>query len=339
MFKRILVPLDGSDLAERSLPVAARIAGATGGSVILFGVATTPVDFSPYVTPSHEYAEKVVQNDLRRVKEYLQEVAHSPALAGLKVETYEVFEAVAPAIMSAAQEHHADLVVMSSHGYTGMKRWAIGSVAQKVARHCPIPVLVLRADGSSLIGEHPLRALVSLDGSPLAEAAVEAALQFVTALSGSAQGELHLLRVINVPSTSGKFRSQAYIDFDADIRAQEKQEAQTYLDAVANRLRQSTQENVLITASIVVHADIATAIIHAAEQSDILDGKPYDLIAMATHGRGGISRWTLGSITERVLGATRLPLLIVRPQEMYEELKPTHKGVKEGDLQPWSGLL
>ncbi len=233
------------------------------------------------------------------------------------------FDAVAPAILAATQAYGADLVVMSSHGMTGAKRWIIGSVAQKVARHSPVPVLILRADGSILTGDHAQRVLVSLDGSHLAEAALDPAMQLMTSLSGAAQNELHLLQVIPVPTMSRQFRSQAHIDLKSDMRAQEKQEVQAYLEAVTNRLRQSTQ----ITSSLVVAADTAAAIINQAEQSDAIDGKPYDFIAMATHGRGGIQRWVLGSITERVLGATRLPLLIVRPHEVREAHKSMFVGV------------
>ncbi len=338
MFKRILVPLDGSNLAGRALPFAARIARATGSSIVLFGVATTPVDYSPYTAPSKVYSEEVIQEKVRQVTMYLQDAANSPSLAGLTVEIHAAFDAIAPAIIVATQTYQADMVVLCSHGYTGTKRWLLGSVAQKVARHCPVPVLVVRSDSPMQTEDHGLRVLVALDGSPLAEAALEPAMQLVTALSGAAQGELHLLRVINVPTAGGKFRGP-YIDFESDVRAQEKQEARTYLKALVSRLRQSTQANVQITSSIVVDADVAAAIIHAAEQSDVLDDKAYDFIAMATHGRGGIQRWALGSTTERVLGATSLPLLIVRPHEIHEARKVAHAGLNEGDLQPWTGLL
>jgi nucleotide-binding universal stress UspA family protein len=335
VFKRILVPLDGSDLAERALPAAARIARATGGSIVLFGVATTPVDYGPYIVRSRAYAEAVVQNDLRRVREYLLETANSPTLVGIKVETHEVYEAATPAIIAATQTYQADMIVMCSHGYTGAKRWVIGSLAQKVARHGPVPVLVLRADGSTFTEDQPLRVLVAVDGSSLAEAALEPALQLIAALSGSAQSELHLLRVIAIPSPSGKFRSMANIALEGDASEEEKREAQAYLEALVGRLRQSGQTNVQIASSIIVDADIAAAIIQEAEQSDILDDKPYDFIAMATHGRRGVQRWALGSVTECVLGATWVPLLIIRPHKGSFAQSPIQQGssytVQPGD--------
>lgn len=339
MFKRILVPLDGSDLASRALPVAAQIARTTGGSIILFGVATTPIMYGPPSGLPGEYIEEAIQDDVEHVKIYLQEAANSPALAGLTVETHAVFEAIAPAIIAATQEYKADIVVLCSHGYGGAKRWLLGSVAQRVARHCPVPALVLRADSANLSSDHLLRVLVPVDGSKLSEAVLEPALQFITDMSGAAQGELHLLRVISVPPTNGRFRSQAYIDFDAEIRAQEKQEAQAYLAALVNRLQQSAPANVQITSSTVVDVDIAAAIIHAAEQHEVIDSKPFDVIAMATHGRGGIQRWALGSITERVLGATHLPLLVVHPHEVHAAHQAKGAEMKESELSSWAGLL
>lgn len=338
MFKRILVPLDGSDLANRALPVAAHIARITSGSIILFGVATTPIESGPSLVPSRQ-EEETIQDDVGHVKAYLQEAANSPALAGLTVETHAVFDAIAPAIIAATQTYQADIVVLCSHGYGGTKRWLLGSVSQKVARHCPVPALVLHADGAILSSDHPLRVLVPVDGSKLSETVLEPALQFMADMSGAAQGELHLLRVINVPTTNGKFRSQAYIDFEADIRAQEKQEAQAYLAALVKRLQLSAPENVRITSSMVVDADIAATIIHAAEQHEVIDSKSYNVIAMATHGRGGIQRWALGSITERVLGATRLPLLIVRPHEIHAAHEAKSDEMKEDEQPSWAGLL
>lgn len=339
MFKRILVPLDGSDLARRALPVAAQLARATGGSIILFGVATTPIEYNPYPANQGIYTEGTIRDDVEQVNRYLQVAADLPVLAGLTVETHAVFDAIAPAIIAATQAYQADSVVMCSHGYGGAKRWLLGSVAQRVARHCPVPVLVLRAGGSILGSDHPLRVLVPVDGSKLAEAALEPALQFLATASGSAQGELHLLRVIAVPTTSGRFRSVTYIDLEADIRAQEKQAAQTYLAALKNRLQQIAPANVRITSSMAVDTDIAAAIIHAAEQHDVIDSQRYDIIAMATHGRGGIQRWALGSITERVLGATRLPLLIVRPHEIHAAHQAKRTEAKESELSSWAGTL
>ena len=124
MYKRILVPLDGSARAEQAIPVAARIARALGGSVILLRVATAPVGTGKYSTTSG-YVEETVDADITGATSYLENIAGSNELAGIKTEVKTFIGSVAPAILSAAQSFHANLIVMCSHGYTGFKRWAV----------------------------------------------------------------------------------------------------------------------------------------------------------------------------------------------------------------------
>src|SRR6266516_3491997 len=169
MFKRILVPLDGSTRAERALPIAARIARAADGSVILVQVATLPATYSTYLASS-AYTE-AIETELKNAEDYLNALANSKLLAGIETETKALFGAVAQTILSVACSYSADLIVMSSQGKTGLKRWVLGSVAQKIARHSPLPVLVLHESGPLPVGSHrdgrPFRALVPLDGSVL----------------------------------------------------------------------------------------------------------------------------------------------------------------------------
>ena len=176
MYKRILVPLDGSARAERAIPVVARIARAFESSIILMRVATTPIDTGKFSSASG-YVEETVDADLTDATSYLERIAGSDELAGLKTELKTFIGAVAPTILSASQSLHASLIVMCSNGYTGFKRWALGSVADKVTRHSPIPVFVLREGGPlPATAEHqPVRALVAVDGSPLSEAVLEPA--------------------------------------------------------------------------------------------------------------------------------------------------------------------
>ncbi len=314
MFKRILVPLDGSNRAERAIPVAARIARALGGSVILLQVTTTPVEYGPYIAPSSERAKEQIDAELSEANTYLQNIAKTDELVGIPTEVKALFGAAAPTILSAAQTFHANIIVMCSHGYTGFKRWIMGSVADKVTRYSPVPVLVLREGGPvpAVAVQEPVRVLVSVDGSPLSEAVLEPAAYLAAALAQatSQQGALHLLRVVDLPSTGGKFRSDAYID--TSVKEQAKHEDEAYLVTLANRLREGDLANLDLAISYSVEADpdVAEAIVKKAEQ-----GK-FDFIAMATHGRGGVQYWALGSITERVLHTTNLPLLIMRPSEV-----------------------
>ncbi len=322
MYKRILVPLDGSARAERSIPVAAHIARATDGTVVLVQIATLPFTYSPYLG-SATYADEAIETDLSEVKKYLNSLANSEPLAGIKTTTKAMFGSAAPEILSTANSYNIDLIVMTSHGRTGMKRWMLGSVAQKIARYSAMPVLVLHEKGPLPVGPHldtrPLRALVPLDGSALAKAAIEPAAQFVAAIAAPEQGSIHLLRVVN-PSTTAELRAASDKGSIERLEENKLHRAKTYLSSITDQLRDGPLANLhlSITWSVAVAQDVAHAIIQMAENGEDAEGAGAfgrcDLIAIATHGRGGLQHWVLGSITERVLGATKLPILIVRPE-------------------------
>ncbi len=328
MFKRILVPLDGSTRAEQAIPVAARIARALGGSVTLLRVATAPVDTGKF-SKTPEFVEESLDADLAESTSYLEKVAKSDELVGITTEVKTLSGAAAPTILSTAQSFHSSIIVMCSHGYTGFKRWMLGSVADKVTHHSPIPVLVLREGGPvpAAAVQQPVRALVTVDGSPLSEAVLEPAAYLAAALAQatSQQGALHLLRVVDLPATGGKFKSDAHVDTGSKERV--KHEDETYLATLADRLRQGDLANLdlSITYSVEADPDVAEAIVKKAEQ------EKFDFIAMATHGHGGMQDWAMGSVSKRVLHATSVPLLIMRPRDILVglESKGTEKAESE----------
>lgn len=328
MFKRILVPLDGSTRAESAVPVAARIAQASGGSVILLQVAAIPIEIETEKKPSEIYSQEAFDKAVADTRGYLEGVAKSDVLAGTKTETEAVTGAIAPSILSAIESLQADLVVMCSHGYTGFKRWSLGSVAHKLVPHSPVPVLVLRDGGvvPATAAQQPMRAFVPLDGSPLSEAALEPAAQLVAALAPSAQRALHLMRVVDIPASYGKFRSSVDTYYDAGVRGEAKREYEVYLDTVAKRFTEGdlAKYNLSVTTSVAIDMDVAEGIVLAAEQAGGTELSGYSLIVMATHGRGGVQRWVLGSVAERVLHTTRAPLMVVHPAHgKYETRKET----------------
>ncbi|HET8850974.1 MAG TPA: universal stress protein, partial [Ktedonobacteraceae bacterium] len=222
----------------------------------------------------------------------------------------------------------------------------------KVARNSPVPVLVLR-EGGSLPADsykrdvHPLHVLVPLDGSSLAEMALIPAGQLSAALSAPAHGALHLVRVLHLPS----MHEYGQDDSLAEAKKQSMLQAHAYLGAVEQKLREGIAHDksglyregslaglkLQVTSSVVVDTDVAGALIGVAEVSedmeDIEGFKACDAIAMATHGRSGPKRWMMGSVTERVLGATKLPLLIVRPPEMMDKSHVTSDAATLAPLQ------
>ena len=338
MFKHILVPLDGSTRAEAALPIAARVAHATGGSVGLLQVMSIPTnyEYGGGLGQSYEYsgglgqnygygnglyapsliAEEVRETEYADATAYLTGLANSDMFAGISTSTSVVFGSPGPQILALAEQQAVDLIVLCSHGRTGLTRWVLGSVAQRVIHHSRVPILVLRDGEAPLPALHadtarPLCAVVAMDGSSLAETALLPAAHLVSALAQPIQGILHLLHVVE------PFIFGANEDVLSQRNAEEREHVQSYLQRVRERLLVQTHDlNLQITWAVTTAQDVADTIVTTAEKgTESRGGNECDLLVMATHGRGGIERWVMGSVTERVLEATTVPMLVVRPPQ------------------------
>jgi nucleotide-binding universal stress UspA family protein len=309
MFQNILIPLDGSIRAEKVLPVAARLVHITDGRVSLLQAVWPP---SVYMASVGEIVlPDVLDETIPAAKVYLEDVVKKSNLESVRTETQVVIGHPAEAIIAAAKTDNADLVVMCSHGYTGEMRWAMGSIAEKVARHVPSPVFILYEDSVLLtkltsIPHRSVRILVPLDGSEHAEIVIAKAAMLATALSAPAHSELHLTHVV-----SSRSREMSSVD-------EELERAGHYLHTLVEHMKHLAPGNVnvppdlVLSWSVTVADDVASEILQAAEGSE--RGEVADscqVIAMAAHGRGGQQLWPLGSTTERVLQAARKPLFIV----------------------------
>jgi nucleotide-binding universal stress UspA family protein len=321
MFTRILVPLDGSRRAEVAVLTAARLARASHGTVILMrAIAPASPASSPAAlgytstAESTEYTEFTQARD--QAQRYLEQVADSAALAGVSTLTRVLVGSAAERILTSASDEQADLVALCARGLSGYHRWKLGGVSQHVVRHATCPIFLLPDPAPDAVPgalTDPLasarRALVPLDGSPLAEKALPAAIALLAALAPE-RSELHLLQVVEPLAVE-------------DNRTSEQgalQAANAYLRGVADRLCAAPTKPVRlsVTTAAEVDSDSAEHILETAQPELEIDevGVPfqgYDLIAMATHGRTGVLRWTTGSITERVMQMAKTPMLIVRP--------------------------
>ncbi len=323
MFKRILVPLDGATRAESAIPVAAKLARSSNGIVILLQVVTPPIDYGSYLAQAPLFTESMIETYLDEAKSYLKTIAGSDKLTGINTKVEVMFGSPAQDILAIAHSRRVDLIVMSSHGRTGFTRWALGSVAHKLVHHSPVPVLVLHDDAPlptepRADAARPLSALVALDGSPLAETALEPAAYLIAALAAPTRGALHLAQVVKLPSTTYDK------DFVTRIGNEMLDSAKAYLASSQDHLQETLKDLKLsISWSVAIDADVASTLIGIAEHGANVEGAEElsgcDLIAISTHGRGGWQRWTMGSVTERVLNAARLPLLVVRPQKVKVE--------------------
>jgi nucleotide-binding universal stress UspA family protein len=288
MLKTIVVPLDGSPLAERALSLATALSIPTAADLVLVRVfehEPPPEEATPYGT-------------------YLEKTAAELRDRGFHVETVELIgNPVAKAIGHAAERQHADLIVMTTHGRTGPARWVLGSVAEALVTCSRVPVLLQRAwdpgRRAILLGERP-RLLVPVDGSRFAEAALPAAF----ALADDLGAEILLVQVD--PRSRDVLRAEEDVATPMNEQAYQPLVAiREYLDELAARLRAEWPSMVIETR--VECGDPTTAIIATTEDSQAA------LVVMATHGRTGVQRMALGSVADSVLRRGRAPIVLVHP--------------------------
>ena len=338
MFQRILVPLDGSARAERALPVAANLANARNATLVLLRVVPDLLDVGGYMIPAVATDTGATEREEFEARDYLSAIAKTHPLHGVRVEQVVGFGVPAQVILDTIKSSGIDAIIIGSHGRTGLSRWVMGSIAQAVVRHSSAPVLLLRQQGPSLddVDGHgrPFRILVPLDGSELAEAALGPAQIMGEAFAPSGVYELHVARVIPFLNTASP---------DA-LRDTARAEATAELNRVAQRLNALTNGKAKVTTSVITEIDVADALARMTRSGELVTGSLIsdgcDLIAMATHGRTGLARLAIGSVTERVLSATVAPALIIRPERMKLEAQPT--GARVNSAKPeetWSALF
>ena len=282
MFARILVPLDGSRRSERALPYAASMAKVFGSELALIHDETVGLRGDDVPASADTPG---------RITDLVQALQNM----GLGVWKGVVRGPAAEAILGAADDAHADLIVMSTHGRSGLGRWLYGSVADEVLRHTTLPIVLISAACERHWSiEGPFRLLVPLDGSPFAEAALELAGEVADAL----HAELMLVRVVEpadgfavLDTSSLPAHSQRELD-----------EAQVYLDGISTSPSMAGRT----TIGHIAAGDPAAKIAAIARDEDV------DLIVMATHGSGGLTRLTMGSVATSVLQRAATPLLLVR---------------------------
>jgi nucleotide-binding universal stress UspA family protein len=299
MPETILVPLDGSALAERALPVAEGMARAMHAHLIL--ARSTHASTFPGVDPTDGEVGAI-----SKAQAYLEVRASLVLRAGLTVETAVLYGEAASTLTEEIHIRRADLVVMATHGRSGPDRWVHGSVAETVLRRSPVPVVVIppRAPHAWPIDRSP-SILVPLDTSELSEASLGP----TTALAAGLGARLVLLQVEQPPPAGAYGEPTVYPVFDprAEVEA-----AKRHLAGVAAHLRSCVRD------VRVEYGQPVPTIIRVADEEHV------DLIAMATHGRTGLARLVLGSVATGVLQQASLPLVLIRPRAV--QTQPTAAG-------------
>jgi nucleotide-binding universal stress UspA family protein len=294
MFTRILVPLDGSALAEKALPHARALGRALDIPITLITVIETAADFSK---KKANYLDTLIEGGVRNSEEYLKQISQtfSGAAIQYRVEKGRAEDAI---IMNAAADK-GTLITMATHGRSGLGRWLLGSTAEKVVRGADDAVLVVRAnEETSSEGEAALDSIiVPLDGSTLAESV----LLYVVELAKAFHAKVTLLRSYSLKQIIFSFEDY-HPDLD-ELKGELRWEAMTYLDEKVAELKSRGVVDVFCS---VTEGDAAETIIETGK------GAPNTLIAMSTHSGSIITHWVLGSVTEKVLRYANNSVLRIR---------------------------
>ncbi len=297
MYTKIMVPLDGSTIAEGVLPYARALATALGIPVHLLQVMD-PDTLIPSVAAQQGRAHNILTADREHNGDYLKEMAASfsnPAAVSFSVRVGKPAEV----IIEAAATDRDTLIAMATHGRSGIRRWLLGSIAEKVLHGSDNDVLLIRAVGQ--IERKRVvqlkRLVVPLDGSELAEKALPCGIE----LAKKMNLELILLRVYLMPGVAYPTGNYAP---DWKLLDQEmRQRASEYLDGKIRQLRNKGLGGLSFR---VLEGSAAEKIIEMAREN------PESLIVMSSHGASGIGRWVLGSVTERVIRHSDTAVVVVR---------------------------
>jgi nucleotide-binding universal stress UspA family protein len=296
----ILLPLDGSAFSEHALPAALELARRLSGRLHLVRVHEPPIPMAP---DAAAVVEAELSENLRAQEEdYLRGVANRCLEAsGLAARTELLEGPVATALATFINEIGIDLVVMTTHGRSGISRAWVGSVADAVVRRSAVPVLLLRPHDHH--APEPLACshiLVPLDGSPLAEGILGP----VELLCRAFKPRFTLLRVVPPLQVEAAASGPAVLTQAPAAVERAVAGAREYLETVAAAWRSA---GATVETAVQVHSIPAVAILDYAATHAV------DLVTMATHGRGGWSRVALGSVADKVMRGTMMPVLLFRP--------------------------
>jgi nucleotide-binding universal stress UspA family protein len=298
MYEKILVPLDGSELAEVALPYAEEMAGPLGSEIILIDVSESTRDTEENMR--RQYLQRIVEATKEGASRYYDKPGNG---AAVKVTSVTLAGPSAEKIVEYADNEKVGLIIMATHGQSGIKRWALGSVADKVVRATTRPVVLVRARGARPDVREKGRlkkVLVPLDGSKEGDAVIP----YIEDLAARLKLKVVLLQVI----ARGYVTIDNYVPLTDRQLAADKAFAAASLGKVEARLKEKG-----IAVDVEERLSVSTGFANAAEQIiEFADEVQADLLAMTTHGRSGVGRWVFGSVAGRVLHEGKTPLLLVR---------------------------
>jgi len=296
MYKRMLVPLDGSKLAEIAISYARHLAVRMKGMEVVLLHVYHPHEKSR--VPMHKaYIKHAADTVRHQIEEGAVVKVRGELLAG----------SPADKIVPYVDKHNINLILMATHGYSGVNRWAMGSVAYKVMRSVKVPVLLIRAGITEEMISEKMRGgtiLVPLDGTKRAESVLPHVQELVKQF-GDDEMEVVLLRVCEPPDIPSDYPYSMPVSWEEHVeqeRVKCKLVAGVYLTEIGKELKKAGLK-VRTELSLGKPAD-EKIITYANENNS-------SFIIMATHGRSGISRWAYGSVAEKVMLGTFIPVILV----------------------------
>lgn len=304
MFGHILTPLDGSQLAECVLPHVVSIAKAFDAEVTLMRV----LDSSNGSIQSSAVDPLEWQIQKAEAESYLRSQAARLQEAGIQVATILLEGKAADTVIEYARDSGSDLIILSSHGQSGISGWNISSVVQKIILRVRKSIMIVRAYqiDREPIEEHVYqRVLLPLDGTQRAEFAIPAA----AALARANQAELVVVHVIHKPEIPRRTPpTQEDIDLVNQITERNREEAAAYLAELSHRL------DVPVLTRLIVGDTVLSTLHTQVEQEQA------DLVVLSAHGYGGETRWPYGSVVISFIAYGTTPLLVLQdlPQERIE---------------------
>ena len=288
MLKKILIPLDGAKLSEAALDQGRELALAFGSELHLLGVCGGPEE--KYCGLMRGYLDKKAE-DVRR--DFLGK--------DLSLKVVVLSGEAAGQVIDYARRERMDLLVIVSHGHSGIMPWTMGGTANKIIHEAPVPVLLLRAAAAKKRrpGSIFARLLLPLDGSE----AGETALPYVLEIAAKLKSKVTLLSVVESGQHVHTIGGLDYIRFPEQQVQKMRQDLSAYLDGAVKKFRDRGVE---------ARAELTTG--HAAEEI-IKRAKAAGarLVAMSSHGKSGLRQWVFGSVSNKVLHAGKAHLLLVKP--------------------------
>lgn len=305
MYKKILIPLDGSELAEEIFPYVVQLARRLNLDLVFLHVCTP--EERPFNTMHKAYIERMAE----RVNGVPLELLKRPDVSIVGKPLHAIGKVVighpAKEIINYAKNTDVDFILMATHGYSGLRRWVMGSVSEKVIRASNIPVLITR---NMVLNQIPYdkwltdTMVVPLDGSELSEWVIPH-VKKLAKQQGNENIKVILLRICETLRTKTDYPYIDFNEYEDKLTEHCKQLSEKYLREIKKRLQSAG----LDVESSVITGSPAQEIIEYARKN------PLDLIIMATRGHSAITHWAFGSVADKIIHGVANPIFLIRPSK------------------------